>query len=378
MKQRRIALIHDWFTVSTGSEKVVEQILELYPSADVFCLVDFLPIQQRFFLNGKQIQTSFIQHLPFAKQKYRNYIGLMPLAVEQFDLSSYDMVISSCHAVAKGVITGPNTLHISYIHSPLRYIWDMQGEYLHDMNMDHGLKGWFARLVFHYMRIWDTQSINRVDVLFANSKFITRRIQKVYRRKATVIYPPIDINQFSRSTIKEDYYLVVSRLVQYKKVDVIVKAFASMPDKKLVIIGDGPDIQKVKSLLSPNITLLGYQPYEIVVQKMQKAKALIMASKEDFGITPVEAQACGTPVIAFGQGGALETVKDLENDNPTGLFFVEQTPEAICQSIAQFEDMDKVFTPENCRTNALSFSKENFLKSFSEEVEKEWYNFCHQ
>ena len=172
MTQRKIALIHDWYTVSTGSEKVVEQILALYPNADLFSLVDFLPDGQRQVLNNKKTSTSFIQHLPLARQHYRNYIGLMPLAVEQFDLSSYDMVISSCHAVVKGVITGPDQLHISYIHSPLRYVWDMQSEYLRDMNMDHGLKGWFARLVFHYIRLWDTQSINRVDVLFTNSKFI--------------------------------------------------------------------------------------------------------------------------------------------------------------------------------------------------------------
>ena len=375
MTQRKIALIHEWFTISTGSEKVVEQILLLYPEADLFSLVDFLPDGQRQVLNNKKTSTSFIQHLPLARQHYRNYIGLMPLAVEQFDLSSYDMVISSCHAVVKGVITGPDQLHISYIHSPLRYVWDMQSEYLRDMNMDHGLKGWFARLVFHYIRLWDTQSINRVDVLFTNSKFINRRIQKVYRRPATVIYPPIDINQFSLATLKDDYYLVVSRLVQYKKVDVIVKAFARMPDKKLIIIGDGPDIQKIKSNLTPNITLLGYQPSETVVQKMQNAKALIMASKEDFGMTPVEAQACGTPVIAFGQGGALETIKGLDKNCPTGIFFLEQTPEAICQSITQFEESYKNFTPENCRVNALYFSKENFQKKFSEEVEKEWYNF---
>jgi glycosyltransferase involved in cell wall biosynthesis len=375
MKYRRIALIHDWYTVSTGSEKVVEQILALYPNADLFSLVDFLPDEQRKFLNNRKPYTSFIQHLPFARQHYRNYIGLMPLAIEQFNLSSYDMVISSCHAVAKGVITGPDQLHISYIHSPLRYVWDMKDEYLNDMNMDRGIRGWVPKLIFHYIRLWDIQSINRVDVIYANSRFIARRIEKVYRRTAKVIYPPIDVDQFSFSKSKNDYYLVVSRLVTYKKVDIIVKAFAKMPDKKLIIIGDGPDIQKIKSILAPNITLLGYQPIEKVVEKIQNARALIMASKEDFGMTPVEAQACGTPVIAFGQGGALETIQSLEKVNPTGIFFLEQTPEAICQAVEQFEEKKIAFTPENCRGNALRFSKEYFKKQFSVEVEKAWYNF---
>ena len=375
MTHRKIAIVHDWFTVSTGSEKVVEEILAIYPGADVFCLVDFLPIEQRMFLQNSRVFTSFIQHLPFARKKYRNYIGLMPFAIEQFDFSSYDLIISSCHAVAKGIITGPDQLHIGYIHSPLRYIWDMQAEYLHEMNLEHGLMGWFVRLVFHYIRIWDTQSINRLDAIFANSKFICRRIQKVYRRKATLIYPPIDIDHFSLCTQKEDYYLVVSRLVPYKKVDIIVKAFAEMPDKKLVIIGDGPDIKKVKAYLKPNITLLGYQPSEVVVEKMQKAKAFIMASKEDFGMTPIEAQACGTPVIAYGKGGALETVKNMDETFPTGLFFLEQTSDSVKQCITLFEANYSLFTPKNCRENAIHFSKEIFRNRFAEEVEKEWYNF---
>jgi glycosyltransferase involved in cell wall biosynthesis len=376
MKHQKVALIHDWFTISTGSEKVVEQILAIYPDADLFSLVDFLPDDQRRFLNNKKIYTSFIQNLPLAQKNYRYYIGLMPFAIEQFDLSAYDIVISSCHAVAKGVITGPDQLHISYIHSPLRYVWDMQEDYLKDMNMARGIKSWLPRLMFHYIRLWDSQSINRVDVVLANSNFIARRIEKAYRRKAKVIYPPVDVNQFLPGKTKEDYYLVVSRLLSYKKIGVIIKAFARMPDKKLIIIGEGPDRRKFESILTSNVSLLGYQPLQTVVEKMQSAKALIIAPKEDFGMTSVEAQACGTAVVAFGQGGALETVRGLEKEKPTGIFFSQQSPEAICQAVEQFEKQRYSFTPENCRLNAVQFSKEIFQKQFSDVVELEWYNFC--
>ena len=374
--KRRIALIHDWFTVSTGSEKVVEQILNLYPDADVFCIVDFLPSEQRGFLTGKSVQTSFIQKFPWAKKKYRNYIGLMPLAVEQFDLSSYDLVISSCHAVAKGVITGPDQLHISYVHTPMRYAWDMQTEYL--QGMGKGLKSLAARLVFHYLRIWDSHSIHGVDQILANSNFVAERIRKIYCRDAKVIYPPVDTDQFTLATKKDEYYLVVSRLVQYKKVDSIVQAFARMPEKKLIIIGDGPDKQFIETYLTPNISLMGYQSTSVIVKMMQNARALITASKEDFGITAVEAQACGTPVIAYGRGGALETIKGVGEPSPTGVFFKEQTPEAIRQAVRQFEESERLFVPENCREQAMAFSKQNFCKQFLQEVEQKWGLFTHE
>ena len=243
------------------------------------------------------------------------------------------------------------------------------------MNMEWGLKSWLVRAIFHYLRLWDLQAVNRVDKIIANSNFIARRIEKIYRRPAQVIYPPIDIARFSLSHTRQDYYLVVSRLVQYKKVDVIVKAFAQMPDKKLVVIGGGPDLKKIEAERTANITLLGYQPIEVVVQKMQAARALIMASQEDFGIVPVEAQACGTPVIAFGRGGARETVLDLSSEKPTGLFFEEQTPEAICRAVARFDEKRAIFTPENCRQNASRFSNDLFLEQFSTAVEKAWQDF---
>ncbi len=375
MKSRKIALVHDWFTVYSGSERVCEQILQLYPEADVFSLVDFLPEDHRQFLGGKKPNTSFIQNLPFARKKYRQYIGLMPIAVEQLDLSDYDLVLSSSHAVAKGVITGPDQLHISYIHSPLRYAWDMQQQYLREAHLEHGLKSSFARLLLHYLRLWDLRTANGVDEFLANSQFIARRIHKVYRREARVVYPPVDVDYFSLSNQRENEYLAVSRFVQYKRMDLIIDAFTAMPEKRLYVIGDGPDFKRLQSRAGPNISLMGYQSSEIVKDRMQKARALIFAAKEDFGIVPVEAQACGTPIIAYGQGGVLETVRNLDQSNPTGLFFTEQSIEAVQNAIYRFEKAFQAFSPQACRENALRFSIDRFRGDYSTQVEIAWEKF---
>ena len=375
MKSRKIALVHDWFTVYSGSERVCEQILKLYPEADVFSLVDFLPDNQRRFLEGKKPGTSFIQNLPFARSKYRQYIGLMPIAVEQLDLSHYDLVLSSSHAVAKGVITGPDTLHISYIHSPLRYAWDMQQQYLREAHLERGIKGAFARLLLHYLRLWDLRTANGVDLFLANSQFIARRIYKVYRREASVVYPPVDVDFFSLSNQRENEYLAVSRLVQYKKMDLIIDAFTAMPEKRLYVIGDGPDFKRLQSGAGPNITLMGYQPSEVIKERMQKARALIFAAKEDFGIVPVEAQACGTPIIAFGQGGVLETVRDIEQSNPTGIFFGEQSIDSVQNAVHRFEKAYQAFSPQACRDNAIRFSIDRFREDYSTQVERAWEEF---
>ncbi|HOO40828.1 MAG TPA: glycosyltransferase, partial [Syntrophales bacterium] len=258
----RVAVIHEWLVDYSGSERVVEQILKIFPDADLFAQVEFLPSNLKFFIQNKSVKTSFIQKLPLAKKKYRSYLPLMPLAVEQFDLSGYDLVISSAHAVAKGVLTGPDQLHISYVHSPMRYAWDLQHQYLRESGLDKGLKGWLAKWLLHKMRLWDVRTAHGVDAFTANSRFIARRIRKVYGREATVIYPPVDISAFTLREDKEDFYLTASRMVPYKKIDLIVEAFSQMPEKELVVIGDGPDFQKVKAKAGGNVTLLGYQPFE--------------------------------------------------------------------------------------------------------------------
>src|SRR4030095_10102970 len=287
----KIALVHDWFTVYAGSERVVEQILECYPEADLFSLMDFIPPEERGFLKGKKVTTSFLQRLPFARKKYRQYLPLMPLAVEQFVLSSYDLVISSSHAVAKGVITHPDQLHVCMCYSPMRYAWDLQHQYLKQSNLEKGFKGWLARGILHRIRQWDSRTPNGVDEFIAISEFIKKRIWKCYRRESMVIYPPVDVSEFTLKEKKEDFYLTASRMVPYKKIDLIVEA-VSRSNKKLVVIGDGPDFKKTKTKAGKNIELLGYQSVEALRDYMQRAKAFIFMAEEDFGIVPLEAQAC--------------------------------------------------------------------------------------
>ena len=370
----KVAIVHDWLVAYAGAERVLEEIINCYPDADLFSVVDFIPKNERGFLKNKPVKTSFIQKLPFAKKKYRTYLPFMPLAVEQFDLSGYDIVISSSHAVAKGVITGPDQLHISYVHSPMRYAWDLQHQYLKETGLVRGLQGWLAKRELHKLRMWDLRTANGVDHFLANSRFIARRIWKMYRREATVIYPPVDVDSFTLCEQKEGFFLTASRMVPYKKIDLIAEAFSLMPDKRLYIIGDGPDFDKVKSKAGANVELLGYQPFEVLRNYMQRAKAFVFAAEEDFGIVPVEAQACGTPVIAYGKGGALETVTEGE----TGLFFDAQTPSSIIEAVKRFEDMKDRFIPSKIREKTLRFSKDRFRQEFSSFVNDAWESFKSQ
>lgn len=362
----RTAAMHEWLVNYAGSERVLEQMLNCFPASDLFSVVDFLSDEERTFIQGKSATTTFIQKLPFAKTKYRQYLPLMPLATEQLDLSNYDVILSSSHAVAKGVLTGPDQLHICYVHSPIRYAWDLQHQYLQESGLSRGLKSIIARVTLHYMRLWDLRTANGVDYFIANSEFIARRIWKVYRREATVIYPPVDVEAFTYSEEKQDYYLAASRLVPYKKMDLIVQAFSAMPDKKLVVVGDGPDMAKVKAAAGPNVEILGYQSFAKLKELMQGAAAFVFAAEEDFGITPVEAQACGTPVIAFGKGGALETVRSVgQHPRPTGLFFDRQSADSIIGAVTQFEAQRHAIHPEYCRENAMRFSTAEFCRQYT-------------
>ncbi len=371
----KIAMVHDWLVTYAGAERVLEQMLACYPEADVFSMVDFLPDGQRGFLQGKKAKTSFIQKLPWAQSKYRSYLPLMPLAVEQLDVSGYDVVISSSHAVAKGVLVGPDQLHLCMCYSPIRYAWDMQHQYLSESGLDSGLKGWLARWLLHKIRMWDVRTANSVDQFVAISEFIARRIHKVYRRESAVIYPPVDVDGCSIRAVKEGFYLTASRMVPYKKIHLIVQAFATMPEKQLVVIGDGPDFEKVKSLASPNVKILGYQSDAVLKDHMQRAKAFVFAAEEDFGIAPLEAQACGTPVIAFGKGGALETIRGLQHPQPTGVFFEEQSTEAIVDAVKCFEEHVSKFTPQACRANAMRFAQERFRQQFTDLINLKYQEF---
>lgn len=375
MKNLDVGIVADWFITYAGSEKVVAEFLKVFPDADLYSVVDFLSDEHRQQFNNKAITTTFIQKLPKAKKKYQTYLPFMPLAIEQIDVSRHDIILSSSHAVAKGVLTGPDQLHISYVHSPIRYAWDLQHQYLREAGLSAGPKALLAKWILHKLRIWDTRTVNGVDHFIANSKFIARRINKVYGRKADVIYPPVDINRFELYDNKEDYYLTASRLVPYKRMDLIVEAFSHMPDKKLVVIGDGPEMEKIKSKATPNIDILGYQSNSTLVEYMSKAKAFVFAAEEDFGITPVEAQACGTPVIAFGKGGVLETIRPYGEQNPTGIFFKKQTVTDVVNAITEFEKISSAILPIDCRSNAIRFSNERFQMEINNYVNNKWNDF---
>lgn len=370
-----IAVIHDWLTISGGAERVLEQILACFPQADVYALIDFLPAHQRDFLQGKKVKTSFIQHLPYANRLYWYYLPLMPLAVEQLDLSDYDIIISSSHAIAKGVIVQPDQLHISYVHSPIRFAWDLQSYYLESFGYNRGIKSWLARLMFHYMRIWDSRTANSIDALIANSHFIARRIVKTYRREAVVIYPPVNTDDFKFHGEKQDFYLTASFMNPFKKIDLIVEAFAKITNQQLIVIGDGPQFQDLQSKATANVKFLGYRSSEELRDYMQTAKAFIFAAPEDFGIIMAEAQACGTPVIAYSKGGAVEIVRDLKYEQPTGVLFKQQTVDCLVQAIAQFEMEHHRISPQACRENALRFTPTKFRESFKSFVEENWLQF---
>lgn len=379
----KVAVVHDWLVTFAGAEKALEQILRIYPNADLFAVVDFLDDVDRAKLLGKRAKTTFIQRFPQARTRYRTYLPFMPLAIEQLDLSAYDVVISSSHAVAKGVLTGPDQLHISYVYSPMRYAWEFQHQYLRESDMEHGLKSWLARWQLHKLRMWDMRTAAGVDEFIAISQFIARRIRKVYRREAEVIYPPVDVAAFSLREDKEDFYLTASRMVPYKRMDLIVEAFATMPGKRLVVIGDGPEMAKIRSKATANVEIMGYQPLEVLRDHMQRAQAFLFAAEEDFGIIPVEAQACGTPVIAFGKGGSLETVQgwvdgptNIEYPAPTGIFFREQTVESLVQAVRLFEEKQAQFSPQAIRHHAEQFSPEHFRAAFESHVSKAYENFA--
>jgi len=370
-----VAIVHDWLVTYAGAERVLEQMLICYPEAHIFSTVDFVPLKDRAFLKNRSVTTTFIQKLPFAKTKYRHYLPLMPLAIEQLDLSLYDLVISSSHAVAKGVLVSPDQLHICLCYTPIRYAWDLQNQYLREAGLSKGIKGWITRWLLHRIRMWDVRTANGVDHFIAISRFIARRIDKAYRRNSVVIYPPVDTESFETQQTKQDYYVTASRMVPYKKIPLIVEAFANMPDKKLIVIGDGPDWQRCLAAASsaPNVQLLGYQPGHVLKQHLQNAKAFVFAAEEDFGIAPLEAQACGTPVIAFAKGGALETLRGLQTDNPTAVFFHEQTTESIVEAVRLFETAN--IRAIACRDNANRFANERFRQELTAFVSEQYDAF---
>ncbi|MBJ7899859.1 MAG: glycosyltransferase [Cyanobacteria bacterium RI_101] len=364
----KTALVHEWLTpeATGGSELVVRAILEQV-EAEVYALIDFESVNPDSYLYGRAIGSTFLQHFPGARHGVQKYLPLLPLAIEQLDLRDYDLILSSSHAVAKGVLAAPGQLHICYCHTPMRYAWDLTFDYLNHSGAGRGLPGLLTRYLLHRLRQWDVVSANRVDYFIANSRHTARRIWRCYRREAEVIYPPVAVERFPLQSRKEDYFLTVSRLVSYKHIRLIVSAFNQL-GLPLVVIGDGPDLESLKQFAGPNVQLLGSQPNAVVERYMAGAKAFVYAACEDFGIALVEAQACGTPVIAYGKGGALETVIDglASPGRGTGLFFPTQTPDALVETVNAFLEKSSQFSPEACHQQALRFAPSVFAQSYGD------------
>lgn len=366
------ALVHEWLTpeATGGSELVVQAILQNL-HADIYALIDFESTNPQSYLYQRQIGTTFLQKFPLARFGVQKYLPLLPLAIEQLDLRKYDVILSSSHAVAKGVLTTPHQLHICYCHTPMRYAWDLTFDYLQGSRVGRGLPGYLTRYLLHRIRQWDTISANRVDYFIANSKHTARRIWRCYRRQAEVIYPPVNIERFALREQKEDFYLTVSRLVSYKKVSLIVRAFNQM-GKPLIVIGTGPELQKLSKLAQPNVQILGSVPNSVVEDYMAAAKAFVYSACEDFGIALVEAQACGTPAIAYGVGGARETVKDIREhpQDGTGVLFSPQTEAALVEAVQTFETYQDKFDPVMARSQAVKFGPNIFQQRYQTFVQQ--------
>ncbi len=373
----KYALVHEWLTplATGGSELVVQEILKGV-DADVYTLIDFESTNPESYLFKRTIGTTFLQHFPFARKGVQKYLPFLPLAIEQLDLRGYDVILSSSHAVAKGVLTSANQLHVCYCHAPMRYAWDMTFDYLRSSTAGRGMQGWLTRYLLHGLRQWDVLSANRVDYFIANSHHTARRIWRCYRRPAEVIYPPVNTERFGFQPQKQDFYVTISRLVSYKKISLIVKAFNQL-GYPLVVIGEGPELKQIQQLARSNVQVLGWQADAVVEQYVAQAKAFVYAAFEDFGIAPVEAQACGTPVIAYGLGGTLETVRDVKQygETGTGLLFYEQTESAIVNAVQTFETYQKILNPEVIRSHALSFSPSVFQERYQRFLERCYKEF---
>ncbi|MBO9722885.1 MAG: glycosyltransferase [Novosphingobium sp.] len=370
IRGERIALVHDWLPVIAGGERVLQQMARCTPGSDIYTLFNFLPedVTRDVFGADHRIHTSGLNDLPLVEQYYRFLLLQSTRAIEGFDLSEHDVVLSSSAALAKGVITGPGQLHVSYVHSPARYAWDLTHEYIATVGGKlGGLKRAVAREMMHRFRLWDMRTAQSVDHYLANSQFIARRIWKIYRREAQVIYPPVNTGNFvPGAAARGDHFVTASRLVPYKRVEMIVEAFNRRPDLHLRVIGDGPDVKKVRQIAGPNIEILGHIPFEQLIAEFQTARAFVFAALEDFGIVPVEAQACGTPVICLGKGGTAETVRPLGGNAATGVWFEEQTPESLVAAIDRFVEGEGDIRPEDCIANAASFGEERFRQQYSD------------
>nr|WP_284701169.1 glycosyltransferase [Rhodoplanes tepidamans] len=366
----RVAVIHDWLYTVGGAERVLREILQCYPGADVYTLFDVLSPEERAKIGYETAHTSFLQKLPFIRSQHRSYLPLMPLAIEQFDLSGYDLIISSSYAVAKGVLVGPDQVHVSYVHSPMRYAWDLQHSYLRESGYAKGVKSAIARVILHRMRLWDSRTASGPDAMIANSSFVARRIRRVYGRAATVIHPPVNLAMQRADVPRGNHFLAASRLVPYKNIEAVVRAFALMPDLELVVAGSGPEGRKLREIATPNVSFAGFVSDEHLRHLMATARAFVFAAEEDFGIIMVEAMSEGTPVLALGLGGAREIVSS-SLPNRSGMFFLTPSPDDIAACVRAFAAQEHTFSRTVCRQQAARFSAERFRSELTAFVDKQ-------
>ena len=370
----KVALVHDWLTGMRGGERCLEVLCELYPDADLYTLV-YVKGQLSEVIERMKITSSFLQKFPGISKHYRSYLPFFPMAIEQFDLKGYDLIISTSHCVAKGILPMPDSLHICYCFTPMRYIWDMYFEYFKGTGL--GFRKFFIPALSNYLRIWDVTSSKRVDFFIAISNHVQRRIKKYYGRESVVIYPPVDCSFFqpSKKADKEgDYFLMVTAMAPYKRLDIAIEAFNRLR-RRLLIIGEGPGMRSLKKMAKTNIEFLGWLSNEKVKDYYQGCRAFIFPGEEDFGITPVEAQACGKPVIAYGRGGVLESTVPFPQEKVTGVFFHQQTAESLLQAIDLFERNRDRFDPQEIRKNALLFDQKNFREKIRSFVEEKYRAF---
>ena len=373
-----VAIVHDWLTTLGGSELVLRELLRVYPDAHVFTLIDKMGADDRRFLGVRRVSTSLLDAVPGVGRHYRSMLPLFPAAMRSLDVSAFDVVISNSHAIAKNVRTHERQLHVCYCLSPMRYAWDLREQYLVESGLDSGMRGTVARAMLEQLKRWDRARSADVDVFVTLSHYIEDRIQRAYGRSSAVIYPPVDVEFFTPGAgdpTMGDYYVTVSRFVPYKRLDLIARAFASLPDRHLVIVGDGPDAEKIRTAAGANVTMVGAASRERVRTLLRGARGFLFAADEDFGIAPVEAQACGIPVVAYGRGGALETIRGASTGAQTGVFFTEQTTDAIIRAVRELEGLPGPISPSDCRLNAERFSEERFRREFAAFVHQEWLRF---
>jgi len=366
-RDKKVAIVHDWCPSFRGGERVLAQLSKLFPGAEIFTLFDFLPrdVKDEFFA-GVAFHTSGANRLPMVEKFYRSLFFVCPFLIEQFDVTAYDAVISSSAAFARGVLTRPDQPHLCYVHSPIRYAWDEQFSYLDQGKLGFGPKGILFRYLLHKLRTWDTRTAHGPDLMLANSHYVRSRIRRIYGRDAQVVFPPVEMGELEYAADKDDYYVAASFLAPYKRTDLVIQAFREMPSRRLLVVGEGQQSSALRALAGPNVTFTGFLPRRAYVKTVALAKALVFAGCEDFGIALAEAQACGTPLIAFNRGGACDIVRRLgASDMPTGVLFERQTVAAIKEAVEHFEQARRAISPAACRQNAGRFSVERFNREIA-------------